>query len=186
MALTPRSLPEVTAEDWREGPDDAPVTLLEYGDFECPYCGEAYPVIKQVQEQMGDRLRFVFRHFPITSSHPHAQLASEAAEAAGAHGKFWLMHDLLYENQRHLTREDLDRYAQQLGLDLDVFDNALEEHTYKEKVRDSFRQGIRARVQGTPTFFINGRRYDGEHTAAAMGVALEEAISNREKYGPGI
>jgi formate-nitrite transporter family protein len=183
MALTPRSLPEVTDADWRAGPDDAPVTLLEYGDFDCPYCGEAYPLIKQVQVQLGDRLRFVFRHFPIGSSHPHAQLAAEAAEAAGAQGKFWPMFDLLYQNQRHLTREDLDHYAQQLGLDMAAFGTALEEHSYKEKVRDSFRQGIRARVQGTPTFFINGRRYDGEHTVAAMLAALEEAIANREKYG---
>ncbi len=183
MSLTPRGLPEVTDEDWRKGPEDAPVTLLEYGDFECPYCGEAYPVVQQVQAQMGDRLRFVFRHFPITSSHPHAQLAAEAAEAAGAQGQFWPMHDLLYANQRHLIREDLDGYAQQLGLDMAAFETALQEHTYKNKVRDSFRQGIRSRVQGTPTFFINGRRYDGEHTAAALIPALQEAIANREKYG---
>lgn len=183
MALTSSGLPEVTDADWREGSDDAPVTLVEYGDFECPYCGEAYPMVKQVQEQMGDRLRFVFRHFPITSSHPHAQLAAEAAEAAGAQGQFWQMHDLLYENQSHLTRDDLDRYAQQLGLDMVAFETALQERTYKDKVRDSFRKGIRARVQGTPTFFINGRRYDGEHTAEALVPALEEAIANREKYG---
>ncbi len=183
MSLTPRGLPDVTDADWRDGPDDAPVTLVEYGDFECPYCGAAYSMVKQVQAQMGNRLRFVFRHFPITSSHPHAQLAAEAAEVAGAQGKFWPMHDLLYANQSHLARADLDRYAQQLGLDMAAFEAALEQRTYKDKVRDSFRRGVRARVQGTPTFFINGRRYDGEQTAEALIPALEEAIANREKFG---
>lgn len=157
---------------------------MEYGDFECPYCLEAYPQVEQVLGEMGDKLRFVFRHFPITSSHPHAQLAAEAAEAAGAQGRFWPMYRLLFEHQRHLSREDLDAYARQLDLDLTTFDQALDERSYKEKVRQSFREGIRARVQGTPTFFINGRRYDGEHTAAAMIPALKEAIANREKYGP--
>jgi protein-disulfide isomerase len=183
MALTSRTMPDVTDADWQEGPADAQVTLVEYGDFECPYCGEAYPQVEQVRREMGDKLRFVFRHFPIASSHPHAQLAAEAAEAAGVQGKFWPMHRLLFEHQRHLTREDLDNYASQLNLDMAAFAQALDERTYKDKVRQSFRDGIRARVQGTPTFFINGRRYDGEQTAAAMGPALEEAAANREKYG---
>ncbi len=177
MTLTPRTMPEVTDADWREGPDDAPLTLVEYGDFECPYCGAAFTEVEQVRQQMGDQLRFVFRHFPITSSHPHAQLAAEAAEEAGRQGQFWPMHRLLYINQRLLQREDLQRYASGLGLDMAAFTAALDERTHKDKVRDSFRQGIRARVQGTPTFFINGTRYDGEHTAEAMAAALTEALA---------
>lgn len=177
MALTSSSLPEVTAADWQEGAADAPLTLVEYGDFECPYCGQAYPLVEQVRRAMGNQLRFVFRHFPITSSHPHAQLAAEAAEAAGAQGKFWPMHRKLYGHQKQLDRADLDRYAEEIGLDMAAFTVALDERTYKEKVRQSFRDGIRARVQGTPTFFINGQRYDGEPTAEAMLAALKEAAN---------
>src|SRR5215212_10828425 len=107
--------PPVSARDHSQGPADAPVTLVEYGDFECPHCGRAYPVIKEVQSALGDRLRFVFRNFPITNSHPHAQHSAEAAEAAGAQGKFWEMHDMLFEHQRGLDDHHLVEYAEQIG-----------------------------------------------------------------------
>src|SRR6266480_1057391 len=110
--------------DHIQGPPDAPVTLVEYGDYECPYCGAAYPVIKEVQARMGDRLRFVFRNFPITTSHPHSEHA-EAAEAAATQGKFWEMHDHLYENQQRLTDPDLHAYAEEVGLDVAQFDRDL-------------------------------------------------------------
>ena len=114
--------------DHVQGSPDAAVTLVQYGDYECPYCGEAYPIVKGVQAQMGERLRFVFRNFPISTSHPHAERAAEAAEAASAQGRFWEMHDTLYEHQKRLRDEDLRAYAEQLELDLDRFDKEMAEH----------------------------------------------------------
>ncbi len=116
---TALTVPVDEDRDHFQGPADAAVTLVEYGDYECPYCGAAYPIVKEVQARMGDRLRFVFRNFPITTSHPHAEQAAESAEAAAAQGRFWEMHDVLYENQRHLEDEDLHAYAEQLGLDVE-------------------------------------------------------------------
>jgi protein-disulfide isomerase len=148
------------------------VTLLEYGDYECPYCGAAYSIIKDVQARMGDRLRFVFRNFPITTSHAHAEQAAEAAEAAGAQGRFWEMHDLLYENQKRLGDDDLRAYAQRIGLDLERFDKELAEHVHAPRVREDFMSGVRSGVNGTPTFFINGARYDGAYDVETLLAAL--------------
>jgi protein-disulfide isomerase len=169
-------IPPVSDRDHSQGPKDAPVTLVEFGDFECPHCGRAYYIVKNVQQVMGDRLRFVFRHFPITSIHPHAQHAAEAAEAAGAQGRFWEMHDILYENQPALDDRDLMSYAEQIGLDLRRFSADMRTHKYAQRVREDFRSGIYSGVNGTPTFFINGIRYDYSWdaqtlTAALMGVA---------------
>src|SRR6184192_4734883 len=134
--------PPVGERDHQQGPETAPVTVVEYGDYECPYCGEAYPIVKEVQARMGDRLRFVFRNFPITTSHPHAERAAEAAEAAAGQGTFWEMHDLLYENQRNLRDEDLHAYAKQIGLDVDRFDEEMAEHAYAERVHEDFLSGV--------------------------------------------
>lgn len=147
--------------DHIQGPIDAPIMLLEYGDYECPYCGEAYPVVKAIQERLGARLCFAFRNFPLVNSHPHAEHAAEAAEAAGAQGRFWEMHDLLYENQEALEDEDLARYALSLGLDAERLVKELQAGTYTARVRQDFRSGARLDVNGTPSFFINGVRYDG-------------------------
>ena len=160
--------------DHIQGPADAPVTFVEYGDYECPYCGAAYPIIKEVQSRMGDRLRFVFRNFPISTSHPHAEQAAEAAEAAASQGKFWEMHDLLYENQEHLDDADLHRYADQLGLDVGVFDEELAEHVHAERVREDFMSGVRSGVNGTPTFYVNGARHDGGYQLGELLAALED------------
>jgi protein-disulfide isomerase len=159
--------PAVGVADHVAGPDDAPVTLVEYGDFECPYCGMAYPIVKSIQRQMGNRLRLVFRHFPLSESHPHAEHAAEAAEAAATQGKFWGMHDMLYEHQDRLGDRDLVRYAEALGLDAASVAQALEAGTFAERVRKDFRSGVRSGVNGTPTFFINGQRYDGPWTDEA-------------------
>jgi protein-disulfide isomerase len=153
--------PPVSAQDHAAGPADAPVTLVEYGDYECPYCGMAYPVVKAVQRALGNQLRFVFRNFPLAEAHPHARLAAEAAEAAGAQGRFWEMHDVLFENQSALEPADIVGYAQSVGLDLTRFEQDIEAGTYTKKVRDDFRSGVRSGVNGTPTFFVNGERYDG-------------------------
>jgi protein-disulfide isomerase len=151
----------VSAQDHVAGPDEAPVTLVEYGDYECPYCGMAYPIVKAVERELGSQLRFVFRNFPLAEIHPHARHAAQAAEAAGAQGKFWEMHDMLFEHQDALEDADLVRYAEQLGFDADRVARELEAGTYAKRVRDDFRSGVRSGVNGTPTFFVNGLRYEG-------------------------
>jgi protein-disulfide isomerase len=156
-----RLTPPVSERDHTAGPDDAPVTLVEYGDYECPYCGMAHPIVKRAQQDLGKQLRFVFRNFPLAESHPHARVAAEAAEAAGAQGKFWEMHDMLFEHQDALEAEDLMGYAKSLGLDVPKFARDLEAGTYTKRVRDDFRNGVRSGVNGTPTFFVNGNRYEG-------------------------
>jgi len=171
------ALPVTEDRDHIQGPADAAVTLVQDGDYECPYCGAAYPIIKQVQAGMGDRLRFVFRNFPITTSHPHAELAAEAAEAAATQGRFWQMHDLLYENQRRLRGQDLRAYAQKLGLDIERFDQELAEHVHAERVHDDFMSGVRSGVNGTPTFYINGARHDDSYETEILLAALERAAA---------
>jgi len=156
-----RLSPPVSARDHVAGDANAPVTLVEYGDYECPHCGHAYPIVKSIQHRLGKKLRFVFRNFPLAESHPHARHAAEAAEAAAAQGKFWQMHDAIYENQMQLEDEDLVATARRLKLDAEQVARALEEGTWTARVREDFRSGIRSGVNGTPTFFINGERYDG-------------------------
>jgi protein-disulfide isomerase len=172
---TPRLILPVGERDHAQGPADAPLTLVEYGDFECPYCGMAHPLVKDAQRRLGDRLRFVFRHFPITTSHPHARQAAEAAEAAAAQGQFWAMHDLLYEHQQTLDDAHLRQFAAQLGLDEERFAADMTEHRYAARVREDFMSGVRSGVNGTPTFFINGARYDGRWDAGHLVRALEQA-----------
>jgi len=153
--------PPVSERDHTSGPASAPVTLVEYGDYECPYCGQAYPIVKAAQRKLGKRLRFVFRNFPLSEAHPHARHAAEAAEAAADQGKFWEMHDALFENQNALEDDQLVTTARRLGLDAERIAAALEAGTHAQRVREDFRSGVRSGVNGTPTFFINGRRYDG-------------------------
>jgi protein-disulfide isomerase len=171
------ALPVDPGRDHTQGPAGAPVTLIEYGDYECPYCGAAYPIVKEIQSRMGDRLQFVFRNFPISTSHPHAEQAAEAAEAAAAQGRFWEMHDVLYENQRRLTDEDLRSYAAQVGLDVDAFDRDLAQHAYAARVHEDFMSGVRSGVNGTPTFYINGERYDDSYQPEILLAALEAAAA---------
>ena len=156
-----RLTPPVGPSDHVDGPADAPVTLVEYGDYECPFCGAAYPVVKAVQHALGARLRFVFRNFPLAEIHPHAQHAAQAAEAAGAQGKFWEMHDTIFEHQDALEDADLVGYAKALGLDAARISQELRDGTFVKRVRDDFRNGVRSGVNGTPTFFVNGERYEG-------------------------
>ena len=171
------TVPVTEDRDHIQGPADAAVTLVEYGDFECPYCGAAYPIVKEVQDRMGERLRFVFRNFPITTSHAHAEQAAEAAEAAAGQGRFWPMHDLLFENQRRLRDQDLHGYAEQAGLDVERFDSELAEHAHAARVREDFMSGVRSGVNGTPTFFVNGARHDGSYEVEALLAALERAAA---------
>jgi len=163
--------------DHIQGRADAAVTLVEYGDYECPYCGAAYPIVKELQARMGDRLRFVFRNFPISTSHPHAEQAAEAAEAAAAQSRFWEMHDLLYENQRRLRDQDLHAYAEQLGIDVERFDKDLAEHVHAPRVREDFMSGVRSGVNGTPSFYVNGARHDDSYDFETLLAALERAAT---------
>ena len=153
--------PPVSERDHIAGPDDAPVTLVEYGDYECPYCGMAHPVVKRAQRELGKQLRFVFRNFPLAEAHPHAQIAAQAAEAAGAQGRFWEMHDMIFDHQDALEVKDLLGYAASLGLDAEQIARDLEAGTYVKRVKEDFRSGVKSGVNGTPTFFVNGARYDG-------------------------
>ncbi|MEA2511940.1 MAG: hypothetical protein QOJ59_1427 [Thermomicrobiales bacterium] len=171
--------PPVTTDDHILGPATAAVTLAEYGDYECPYCGMAHPIVKEVMRRMGDELRFVFRHFPLTQIHPHAERAAEAAEAAGAQGKFWEMHDTLFEHQDALGDVHLVGYAEMLGLDVDRFVVDLANGRYAGRVREDFRSGIWSGVNGTPTFFINGRRHDEPWDLATLLAAVERAVPAR-------
>ena len=171
----PQLNPPVSDRDHAQGPASAKLTLVEYGDYECPHCGRAYPIVKAVQKRLGTRLRFVFRNFPLSNAHPNAEAAAEAAEAAAVQGKFWEMHDLLFENQEALERQDLLRYAADLGLDVKRFASELEGAAHRPRVQEDFRSGVRSGVNGTPTFFIGGARFDGAWDEADLLGALETA-----------
>jgi Na+:H+ antiporter, NhaA family len=160
------------------GPFDAPMQLLEYGDFECPYCALAHPNVTAVQRELGNRLAFVFRHFPLTSAHPNAELAAEASEAAAAQGKFWPMHDRLFET-RAVAPRDLVIHARALDLDIDTFVEDLEARRYTERIREDLASGARSGVNGTPTFFVNGRRHDGSYEAETLLAALTAAPARK-------
>lgn len=161
--------------DYTAGSKDAKVTLVEYGDYECPHCGRAYSIVKKVQKAMGDKLRFVFRNFPLTQVHPNALHAAEAAEIAGRQGKYWEMHDALFENQNALDDESLIGYADRMGLDVEKFTEDLENDTFEEKVREDFMGGAESGVNGTPTFFINGARFNQSWDYESLLEALENA-----------
>jgi protein-disulfide isomerase len=171
------TMPVSDDRDHIQGPAEAAVTLIEYGDYECPYCGAAYPIVKEVQARMAERMRFVFRNFPISTAHPHAEQAAEAAEAAATQGSFWEMHDLLYENQQRLRDEDLRSYAEKLGLDVGRFVSDLAEHVHADRVHEDFMSGVRSGVNGTPTFYINGARHDDSYDAETLLAALERAAA---------
>jgi len=150
----------VNAVDHVLGPEHAPVTVVEYGDFECPNCKLAAPAVKLLLERFTNRVRFAFRHFPLEQPHPHALAAAEAAECAGAQGRFWEMHDLLFARQQHLARRDLDAYAAQLGLDMARFSAEMDDEVYLQRVREHMEGARRSHVRGTPGFFVNGMIQD--------------------------
>jgi protein-disulfide isomerase len=157
----------VSAVDHVLGPEHAPVTLVEYGDFECPNCKQAAPAVKLLLERFAERVRFAFRHNPLEEVHPHALIAAQAAECAGGQGKFWPMHDLLFENQLHLKANQLHGYAERLGLDMARYTAEMDDQVYLQRIREHQRSGRDSGVRGTPTFFVNGRIHDvsfGIHT----------------------
>ncbi len=163
----------VSARDHADGPADAPLTLVEYGDYQCPYCGGAYPVVKRLQKTWGKKLRFVFRNFPLTQAHPYALIAAEAAEAAALQVKFWEMHDLLFEQQTFLEPDIILSWAKRIGLNLEKFEDDIKQGVIEERIKEDRQSGIRSGVNGTPTFFINGTRYDGTPDYDSLLAALE-------------
>jgi protein-disulfide isomerase len=179
----------VSEHDHIAGSVDAPVILIEYGDFECPHCGRAYPILQSARRQLGDKLALVYRHFPLAEAHPHAVEAAEAAEAAAAQGKFWEMHAMLFEHQDALEEQDLLAYADALVLDIRRFATELTTGVHEPRVRADFRSGVRNGVNGTPTFFINGERFDGDWSDGddfiGMLAELADEIGPPSADGPG-
>jgi protein-disulfide isomerase len=166
----------VSAVDHVLGPEHAPVTVVEYGDFECPNCKLAAPAVKLLLERFTNRVRFAFRHFPLEQPHPHALAAAEAAECAGAQGRFWEMHDLLFARQQHLARRDLDAYAAQLGLDMARFSAEMDDEVYLQRVREHMEGARRSHVRGTPGFFVNGMIQDVSFGLQGLLDSTESAL----------
>jgi len=157
MSLKPR----VNDKDHIQGNGNAEVTIVEYGDYQCPHCGAAHPILKKMMAELGRQIRFVFRNFPLSEMHEYARPAALAAEAAGQQGKFWEMHDAIYENQLNLSTRLFIDLAEQLGLDIDNFKSAMQDQRLDEKVEGDFESGMMSGVNGTPTFFVNGEKFDG-------------------------
>ena len=170
----------VGARDHVNGLATAPVTFVEYGDFECPYTRAVYPIIEALRRRFGAHVRFVFRNFPLAAVHPHAQHAAEAAEAAGEQGRFWEMYQSLFERQDLLTDEALIGYAEALGLDTTRFARELRQHLYAQRVREDVAGGIESGVNGTPTFYINERRHDAPYDLDTLLGVVSAALRGRE------
>jgi len=168
--------PALTDHDHRQGPRQAPLQLVEYGDYQCGYCGQAYLAVRAAQQALGDKLAFVFRNFPLREAHPQAQQAAEAAEAAAAQQKFWEMHDALYTHQNHLDAAHLRTYAQQLGLDAAQFAHDMRASAVATKIDADFESGIRSGVNGTPSFFVNGKKYEGGWEGQALTEFLQSQL----------
>jgi protein-disulfide isomerase len=176
--LTPRLTLPVGPRDHVSGNSSAGLSLVEYGDFECPQCAQAYAVVKELQGTFGDRLSFVFRNFPLTNAHPHAQRAAEAAEWAAGQGAFWPMYDALYDQQTKLSEGRILELARGLGLDPASLQEAWASHRFFPRVKEDFASGLASEVKGTPTFFINGSRHDGAWDPSSLGEALERAAGD--------
>ncbi len=166
--------PPVSDKDHWQGDPKAPIVLVEYGDFQCPHCGAAHPILKQIEKKYGHTLALVFRHFPLAESHPYAQAAAVASEAAANQGKFWEMHDLIYEHQRSLGVELLLRLAESLHLDMKAFEKDLQDPKLFSEVEADFESGIISGVNGTPSFYINGNKFNGYYDFDSLTEAIDK------------
>jgi len=179
--MSPRRTAElvapVDASDHVLGPEHAPVTVVEYGDFECPTCKQAAPAVKLLLERFANRARFAYRHFPLTELHPHALQAAEVAEVAARQGKFWPMHDLLFEHQTHLKPHDLRSYAERIGLDMARYTAEMDDHIYLQRVREHMQSGRESGLRATPGFFINGMIQDVSVGLHSLFDAVEAALT---------
>ncbi|MFA6098103.1 MAG: thioredoxin domain-containing protein [Patescibacteria group bacterium] len=165
-----------TSDDPYAGNPDAKVVIVEFGDFECPYCFQSFPVVRELIAEYKDQIKFIYRDFPLAASHAHAEMAAEAAECAHEQGKFWEMHDKLFINQQNLENSDLKIYAREIGLNANVFDQCLDSRQYKNEVTQDFNDGIFAGVDGTPTFFINGHLFEGSPTLDNFKLAIDRLL----------
>jgi protein-disulfide isomerase len=173
------SVPVNIGTDHIRGSVNAPITMVEYGDYECPYTAMAYPIVKEIIRQFGDKIYFVFRNFPLNNIHPHAQTAAEAAEAAAAQDKFWDMHDYLFEHQRALDDSHLLQYAEKVGLDIERFKKDMTGHAYASLIEQSLKGGINSGVEGTPTFFVNGVRYEDSWDLETLSETLQKYLTRQ-------
>lgn len=170
--------PVVNSNDHILGNTEAGIELVEYGDYQCPYCGLAYPIIKEIKKDFGKNIKFVFRNFPLTKVHPQALAAAIATEAAGLQNKFWEMHDLIFENQKELQREQILRFAKAVGLNMEQFKKDIEQKDLADKVEMDFESGIRSGVNRTPSFFINGEKYEGDWDGGQLYQYLRSKVTN--------
>jgi protein-disulfide isomerase len=166
--------PTVSNADHAQGNMDADLVIVEYGDYQCPYCGAAYPILKKLMSQFGDQIKFVFRNFPLSEMHQYARAAALAAEAAGLQGKFWEMHDAIYENQRALNEMLLMKLAEKLKLNIPQFEEDIKSSTLAEKVDADFESGVMSGVNGTPSFYVNGKKFDGGAEDLLQLISAEE------------
>ena len=171
-------IPAVNSKDHMSGNPAALIELVEYGDYECPYCGRAYPIVKDIQQKLGRELKFVFRNFPLSKIHPRAFSAAVAVEAADLQRRFWEMHDIIFENQKTLEEADIFLFAQNVGLDLERFKNDIQQTPLIERVEKDFETGIRSGVNGTPTFFINGEKYQGDWSGGQLLADLQDRLAD--------
>jgi protein-disulfide isomerase len=166
----------VSERDHSQGPADATVTLVQYGDYECPYTRQSTTGVRAIQQQLGDKLRFVYRNFPLVQIHPHALHSAEAAEAADAQGKFWEMHDYIFHHQHTLEDSDLRRFAEAVGLNVAQYDQDMAAHSHLARIEADVESGVESGVGGTPTFYINGARHDGSWEQEVLLSAIERAL----------
>jgi len=166
--------PTVSNADHAQGNMDADLVIVEYGDYQCPYCGAAYPILKKLMSQFGDQIKFVFRNFPLSEMHQYARAAALAAEAAGLQGKFWEMHDAIYENQRALNEMLLMKLAEKLKLNIPQFEEDIKSPKLAEKVDADFESGVMSGVNGTPSFYVNGKKFDGGAEDLLQLISAEE------------
>jgi protein-disulfide isomerase len=181
MTSDPKSIDlsaPVTDRDHIRGSLEAPVLIVEYGDYECPHCGRAYWVVRNLLAEHPDDVSFVFRNFPVVEKHPRAETVAEALEAAGAQGQFWEMHDWFYERQHQLELSDLEEHARQIGLDVDLWKREMQAGNFKDRVKEDLETGRQSGVSATPTFFINGRRYAGRLDHDSLAAAIREELSS--------
>lgn len=167
---------QVSSDDHIQGTKNAPIVLVEYGDYQCPYCGMAYPVVKMIQKHFGKQLLFVFRNFPLSEAHPLSEPAAETAEFAAEYDKFWQMHDLLYENQARFSIPFLLELGETLGLSSQALDQTIADRQYEAKIKKDFLSGVRSGVKGAPTFFVNGQRYNGPVEFNEFVSAIESVL----------
>ena len=174
--------PPLDQHDHVLGPPDALVQLVEFGDYQCPHCGAAYPVLKQLQKTYAEKMLFAFRNFPLANAHEYALSAAIAAEAAGRQHRYWEMHDLIFENQVLLSEEVFAEFARELALNPAVFEKDMQDEALREKVETDFESGVRSGVNGTPTFYMNGHKYTGDYSYKALSAGIDKYIAEKAQY----